>query len=246
MIAQIRSETYKLLTTRTNAGVLVTMVGLVTLAVLLHAFGLPLDQLASGDQQRGLLSDVGVNLGVLFAALLGALAITAEYRTGTIRPVLLITPRRARVVAAKALVALAAGAATGLLAGVTAVVAGIAGMSSRGLTVEVSSGEVTRLVIGAAGGGALWAVIGLGAGALTRSQVPTVVGLFVWLLFIEQVLLDFPDAHRFVPGALAQSLAGSTRDGVLASALLAAVLLVGYAAAAAVAGLAATARRDVG
>ena len=246
MITQIRSESYKLVTTRTNAGVLAAMVGLITLAVMLHAFGLPVDRLATATEQRGVLTDVGINLGILFSALLGALSITAELRTGTIRPTLLVTPRRGRVVAAKTAVVLAAGCLTGLLATATASAAGTAGLAIRGVNVAVTAGDITRLLVGGVAAGALWAVIGLGVGALTRAQVPTVVGLFTWLMFVENVLGgDFPSAHRFVPGSLAQSLAGSTRDGVLTSAALAAVLLVVYAAAAALAGLAATLRRDV-
>ena len=246
MTAQLRSETYKLLTTRTSYAVLATMAGLTTLAVLLHVFGLPVDQLTTQADQRGVLTDVGINLGILFSALLGALSITAEFRTGTIRPTLLLNPRRGRVMAAKTVVALAAGALTGLLATATASAAGVVGLTLRGITVTVDAGDVLRLVAGGTAAGALWAVIGLGAGALTRAQVPTLVGLFVWVLFVENLLAgDFPGTHRFVPGALAQSLAGSTRDGVLTSAMLAAVLLVGYAAAAALAGLAATLRRDV-
>jgi len=44
------------------------------------------------------------------------------------------------------------------------------------------------LIVGAAAASALWAAIGLGAGAIVRSQVPTVVGLFVWVLFVENIL----------------------------------------------------------
>jgi ABC-2 type transport system permease protein len=66
------------------------------------------------------------------------------------------------------------------------------------------------------------------------------------VLFVENVLGgDFPSAHRFVPGALAQALGGQVRDGILTSAALAAVLLAGYAAFAALAGISATRRRDV-
>jgi ABC-2 type transport system permease protein len=246
VIAQLRSESHKLLTTRTNAGVLAALVGLISLAMILHTFGLPLDMLASGAEQRGVITDVGINLGILFSGLLGALAITAEFRTGTIRPTLLLTPRRSRVVAAKTVVALVAGGLTGLLATTVAVAVGTGGFAIRGIDVALTAGDISRIVGGGVAAGALWAVIGLGLGALARAQVPTVVGLSVWLLFVENLLGgDFTSARRFVPGSLAQSLAGSTRDGVLTSAALAAVLLVGYAAAAALTGLAATMRRDV-
>jgi hypothetical protein len=67
-----------------------------------------------------------------------------------------------------------------------------------------------------------------------------------WILFVENVLAgDVPTAHKYVPGALAQTLAGSTRDAVLTSAPIAAALLLAYAATAAILASTALARRDV-
>jgi len=97
MKAQLRSELYKLRSTWTVASVVAAMLALVTLAVLLHGFGLSASRLTSLPDQRGVFTDVGVNLGALFAGLLGALSITGEIRSGTIRPTLLVTPRRGLV-----------------------------------------------------------------------------------------------------------------------------------------------------
>jgi ABC-2 type transport system permease protein len=246
MIAQLRCEAYKWATTRTNIGVLASMVALVTVAILVHAFGLPVERLGTGEQQLAILIDVGANLGALFSALLGALSITSEFRTGTIRPTLLARPRRPVVLAAKVACSLAAGAVAGVLAAATAAAVGYVGLYARGLSVALSASDLGRLVVGGLGGGALWAVIGLGVATIVRAQVPTVVGLLVWLLFVENLLAgDLPTAHKYVPGGLAQTLAGSARDAVLSSAPLAAALLVAYAAGAAVLGAAALSRRDV-
>jgi ABC-type transport system involved in multi-copper enzyme maturation permease subunit len=246
MIRTIRGEAYKLVTTRTTVSVVAAMIALISLAVLLHAFGLPRADLRTEAQQRGILTDVGVNLAILFAALLGALSITSEFRTGTIRPTFLLTPRRAQVIAGKTVCVFAAGAVIALLAAGTAAVTGSLGLAIRGVSVQVTAGDATRLLVGATTAGALWAAIGLGVGAVLRAQVPSTVGLFAWLLFVEQVLAgDVPRAHRFVPGGLAQALAGPNRDSVLSSATLAAVLLLAYTAATVLAGLTATRRRDV-
>jgi ABC-type transport system involved in multi-copper enzyme maturation permease subunit len=246
MIAQLRSEVYKWATTRANIGILAGMVALISAAILVHAFGLPVADLVTGEQQRNILVDVGTNLGALFSALLGALLITSEFRTGTIRPTLLSQPRRAVVVSAKVVWSLAAGAIAGMLAAGTAAGVAVVGLAARGVSVDVTGADVSQLVVGGLVAGALWAGIGLGVGTIVRAQVPTVVGLFVWLLFVENLLAgDLPTAHKYVPGALAQSVAGSTRDAVLASAPLAAVLLIAYAAAAAILGATALARRDV-
>src|SRR5260370_16673276 len=116
MTAQLRSELYKLRSTWTAASVVAAMLALVTLAVLLHALSLSASRLTSGPDQRGVFTDVGMNLGALFAGLLGALSITGEIRTGTIRPTLLVTPRRGLVIAPKAVTVLAAGFAVGVIA----------------------------------------------------------------------------------------------------------------------------------
>src|SRR5262245_11248101 len=156
MIAQLRSETYKWVTTRTTISVLAGMVALIAAAILVHAYGLPVARLDTGEQQRGILIDVGVNLGALFSALLGVLSITSEFRTGTIRPTLLARPRRGLVLAAKVLCSLAAGAVAGVLAAATAAAVGSLGLATRGVSVDVTVGETARLAVGGLIAGALW------------------------------------------------------------------------------------------
>lgn len=240
----LTAEAYKLGTTRSNAGIAVGMIGLIALAVLVHAYGLPVAELADREGQRNVLVEVGINLGMLFAALLGALTITGEYRTGTIRPTLLVTPHRETVIAAKTATALPAGALMGLLAAATALAAGAVGFSLRDIGVELTAGDGAWLILGGATGGALWAVVGLGVGAVIRNQVPAVVALLVWLLFVENVLAELPEVHHLLPGAAARALGGLDREG-LPTPAAGALLLVGYAVVAAGVGLVATRRRDV-
>ncbi len=52
----------------------------------------------------------------LFAALIGVMAITSEFRHGTIRPTFVVTPRRSRVIVAKVLASLLMGVLFGLAA----------------------------------------------------------------------------------------------------------------------------------
>jgi hypothetical protein len=98
---------------------------------------------------------------------------------------------------------------------------------------------------GAIASAALWAPIGLGLGALLRNQVATLAGIFLWLFFVENLLIDFvPGVGRFAPGAAAAAITGLDRDTLL-SPVLGALLLALYAAATVVAGTIATLRRDV-
>jgi ABC-2 type transport system permease protein len=85
----------------------------------------------------------------------------------------------------------------------------------------------------------------VGLGALLRNQVATLVAIFLWLFFIENLLIDFvPGVGKFAPGAAAAAITGLDPDRLLAPAL-GALLLAAYAGAAAAAGTIATLRRDV-
>jgi ABC-2 type transport system permease protein len=248
MTAQLRSELLKQRTTRTNLVLLLWMVGLVVLVVLLHVLSFGVDDLSRHDNQLKI-AGLGTSIGALFASLLGALSITGEIRHGTIRPTFLATPRRTRVIAAKVVASALAGIAVGLLA--EALTAGVeaAGLGARGIHVELDSGEYAQLLAGGAAAAALFGAIGVGVGALVRNQVAAVVGLCVWLLFIEPILLgDIPSAGKFAPGASAGAIAGAIQTQIadtLVAPALGVLLLAAYAAIASAAGSIVTARRDV-
>jgi ABC-2 type transport system permease protein len=247
--ALFRAELLKERSTRTSLGLFAAMLGLVLLAVLLHGLGLPAKDLADPDVQLMILGR-GEFLGVLFAALLGAMSVTAEIRHGTIRPTFLVTPRRDRVVAAKVVVSVLSGTGFGLVAGTVATAVGTVALGARGIEPQLHRGDYLLLVAGAAAAAALWAAIGVGVGALVRNQVPTLVGICAWLLFVEGLLAGdvaggLGDVGRLLPGAAASAVSGQDPGTLLAPAV-GLVLLVGYAVAAALAGALAILRRDVG
>ena len=128
--------------------------------------------------------------------------------------------------------------AEGLMAGAATVA-----FSARGISNQLTGGDYLQLLVGGAAAAALWAMIGLGVGALVRDQVGTLVGLLAWMLLIENLVPGFvPGAGRFLPGAAGLALAGNTDKLPAAVAVL---LLVLYAAAASAVGWIATLRRDV-
>jgi ABC-type transport system involved in multi-copper enzyme maturation permease subunit len=249
MTAQLRSELLKQRTTRTNVLLLVWMVALVALVVLLHVLSFSVEDLSRHDNQLKIVG-LGTSIGALFAALLGALSITAEFRHGTIRPTLIATPRRARVIAAKVMASALAGVAVGLLAEALTAGAEAAGLAARGINIELGASEYAQLLAGGAVAAGLFAAIGVGIGAIVRNQVAAVVGLCVWLLFIEPILLgDVPAAAKFAPGASAGAISGAIQSQIadaLVTPALGVLLLAAYAAAASAAGAIATTRRDVG
>jgi ABC-2 type transport system permease protein len=245
--AQLRSELFKQRSTGTSLGLFAAMLGLVLLAVVLHGVGLPAENLRGRSEQLMVLGR-GEFLGALFAALLGALSITSEIRHGTIRPTFLVTPWRGRVVAAKLWASALIGAGFGLAASALAVGVGTAALRARGIDVQLDGGDFALLVAGSAPAAALWAAIGVGVGAVVRQQVPTVVGLSAWLLFVEGLLVGdvsgVGDVGRFAPGAAAAAITGQDPDTLLAPAI-GLVLLIVYAAVAGMAGALSTTRRDV-
>jgi ABC-2 type transport system permease protein len=244
MSAQLRSELLKQRTTPTTLGLFAGMLGLVALAVVLHSVGFPAEELALRDNQLMILGR-GEFIGALFAALLGAMSITAEIRHGTIRPTFLVTPWRGRVVAAKVWVSALVGAGFGLAASALAAGVGTAMLGARGVGVELDGGDYALLIAGGTAASALWAAIGVGIGAVVRDQVPTLIGITAWLLFVEGLFGEnLTDVSKFAPGTLGMAISGQEPDTLLAPAI-SLLLLALYAVAAAAAGRIATTRRDV-
>jgi len=247
-MAQLRAELLKQRSTRTGLGLFATMLGLVVLAVFLHGFGLSAEDLAGTDVQL-MVFGRGEFLAAIFAALLGAMSFTAEIRHGTIRSTFLVTPRRGRVVAAKVAASMLIGTGFGLVAGAAAVGAGAAALRARGIDVQLDGGDYMLLVLGSAVAAALLAAVGVGVGALVRYQVPTLIGICAWLLFVEGLLVGdvggLGDVGRFLPGAAAAAISGQG-PGTLLAPETGVVLLAFYAAATALTGALATSRRDVG
>jgi len=239
---QLRAELLKQRSTQTTLFLFLAMFGLVALAVALHVLALGASNLSTRSDQLSVF-EVGTKVGMIFAGLVGAMAITAEIRHGTIRPTFLVTPRRGPVLAAKLAVGALAGIVFGLLAeGLMAGAASVA-FAARGIDDQLTGGDYVQLLLGGAAAAAFWAMIGLGVGAIVRDQVGTLIGLLAWMLLIENLVAGFvPGAGRFLPGAAGLALAGNTDKLPAAVGVL---LLVLYAAAASAVGWIATLRRDV-
>jgi hypothetical protein len=242
MRGQLRSELLKQRSTQATLFFCLALAGLVALAVALHVLALDKTRLATNAHQLEVFQ-VGTRAGMLFAALAGALAITSEIRFGTIRPTFLVEPRRSPVLAAKLAVGALTGLVYGLLAeGLMATFAAI-GFSLRGIPNQLTGSDYTRILLGGAAAAALWAILGVGVGALVRNQVATLVGLCAWMFLVESVSEGFvPNAAKLMPGGAGLSLAGNEHKLSLG---LAALLLITYTAAAAAAGWVTTLRRDV-
>jgi ABC-2 type transport system permease protein len=243
VIAQVRAELLKVRSTRTTVGLLLGMVALILLFVLLTGLLSSVDSLSTVEDQRQLLG-IGA-LAAVFSALAGVLLVTSEYRYGTIRPTILFTPRRGRVLAAKVLAATLAGIVFGAVGEGLGWGLGYAILSGRGIAFVLNGGDVVQLVLGALAGIALWGAMGAGLATTLRNQVGGVITLLAWGFVVSPLLFGLvPSLGRFMPSYAQDSLVGLTTRHLLAPAA-GGVVLVAWAVLLAAAGLAVTARRDV-
>ena len=242
MLDQLLSELRKMRSTRTNLGLLAGMIALILLTVLVNGLAAGID-LHTHDNQHALLS-VGTS-GALFAALIGVMAITSEFRHGTIRPTFVITPHRGRVIAAKVIASLLMGITFGAIAIALSFGIGYAILAGKGIDFALDTNHVLLLVLGSLGMAALWAALGVGIGAVVKNQVLAVVGLILWVMLVDTLLRGLvPSVGRFTPTAVSGSLTAGVEDYLLTP-LAGGLLLLAYTAAFVAAGAVVVARRDV-
>jgi ABC-2 type transport system permease protein len=250
MIRLVRAEWTKLFTTRVWIGLLVGACVLAGgFAALLTGFagnpesGIP----AIGTpqfEQLALAQATGSN--VLFL-ILGIIGMTQEYRHRTATPTFLTAPRRWKVVVAKliAYALVAVPFAIVVLAVNYLVVAVYAG--ARGAAPSLTAANLEVL---ATSGLALviYALIGVGFGALLRNQVGAIVGGLVYLFVIEPVIRSIPatsGAYKWMPGGGLEAMTATFDGPDLLGAWQGGLLLVGYGLLAALLGTLLAVRRDV-
>jgi ABC-type transport system involved in multi-copper enzyme maturation permease subunit len=127
---------------------------------------------------------IGVFAGLIAVIVVAVMFITAEYRRGLIRTTLAASPRRGRVLAAKALVAGAATFAVGLIAAIIAVLGGVAIVHSQfGYVFPVTPLTWVRVVVGTALLLAVAAALAVAVGTITRrAAVAVTVGIVALVL----------------------------------------------------------------
>jgi ABC-type transport system involved in multi-copper enzyme maturation permease subunit len=123
---------------------------------------------------------VGTFAGLVLVVVVGTLFVTAEYRRGLIRTTLAASPRRGRVLAAKATVLGAVTFVTGLAAAAAVVTLGQPVLRASGAYVHPASTLTeVRLVVGTGALLAVAAVLALAVGALLRRSAAAVAAAVV-------------------------------------------------------------------
>jgi len=146
----------------------------------------------SGDIGRAAFADdvvfdslQNVVVGLLVVVAVSVLFVTSEYRRGMIRTTFAASPRRSRVLAAKAVVLAAAAFAVGMAAAVGVVL--IADPPGSRPDPSLTDATVLRAVVGTGLLSALVALLALGAGTLLRRSAGAITGV-VLLLVLPQVV----------------------------------------------------------
>jgi ABC-type transport system involved in multi-copper enzyme maturation permease subunit len=135
----------------------------------------------------------GSVVGLLAVIALGALFITAEYRRGLIRTTFAASPRRGRVLAAKAIVIGSVTFVAGLVGTAVAMLIAERKLHSGGWVSSVypvwalTSGHGLQIVVGTAGLLAIAAILALSAGAVLRRSAAAITAV-VALLIIPVIL----------------------------------------------------------
>jgi ABC-type transport system involved in multi-copper enzyme maturation permease subunit len=138
---------------------------------------------------------IGVFAGLIAIAVVGAMFMTAEYRRGLIRVTFAATPRRGRVLAAKAIVIAAVTFAAGLVSATVVVTFGQRVLRDHGVYVWPTTALTdVRVIVGTAAALAVAAVIALAIATVVRRSavaVATVIVVIVlpYLLTVTTPLL---------------------------------------------------------
>lgn len=206
----IRVELLKLHTIRATYGLAVTGAMITGLFASLEATraGRRVAPIWTAQGLQTVSTATGV--AMILAAVLGVLLASGEYRHTSATLTYLATPRRARVLTAKALAAALAGFAYGILAAVVATGTALVFIAAHHYHVTLGAGTLIAHVAGAGLGGALLAALGVAVGSLVRAQVPAVVGLLVWCLVVESILGGTVTVLRpYLPYTVATTLGGT-------------------------------------
>lgn len=215
MIRLIHVELMKLRTTRLTYGLLGAAAALTAVFAGLEASRAGSAAVAPLSTTAGLDAvSTGSVWALLFAAVLGVTVSSGEFRHATITATYLVAPRRDRVLAAKCMAAACAGSVFGLAGWLIATGIGLGIAASDGY--PIATGDAT-LAIYAAGhvlAAALLAAIGVGIGALVRSQLAAVIGVFGWAVVVESLVGGlYHSVQPYLPYTAATTLSGSVLSG---------------------------------
>jgi ABC-2 type transport system permease protein len=249
MVGLIRTELLKLRTTRTVSWMLLGMLGFATLSVtgILASTGRVEGTYELGTPE-GLRTVINASsVGWVFVLVLGILAVTGEYRYGTITQTFLVTPDRGAVVTAKLIAYALCGLAFAVVAALVTLAIALPWLASKGIEVSLFDRDVGLVLLGVLLATSLYGSLGVGVGALIRNQVAAVVITLAWGFVVEGLLITLaPEIGKWLPGGAAAALTRRVnQSGELLPMWAGGLLFAAYAIAFAAVGSRFVVRRDV-
>jgi len=182
MIGVLRSELFKLLTTRATKIVVISSVALPAIIFSLTS----MFAFSNGEVGDSLASMVG-NFAPLTGLLLGVVGVlcsTQEYSQGTIRITLVATPNRLKVFIAKLLTTLVVSIASSLLMLLLCLVPSQLVLSSRNIDYVTISTDI-RILFSVVILSAFLSVLGLSLGLVFKSSPGAISALLIWPTILE-------------------------------------------------------------
>jgi ABC-type transport system involved in multi-copper enzyme maturation permease subunit len=249
MIRLVRAELTKLTTTRLIYGLTAAMAAFAVLTVAANSLDRQGAPPLSTDNFPTLVA-APVTLLSGAALLLGILGMAGEFRHQTVTHTFLVSPDRGRVVTAKLVAYPLAGIALTLTILVFTAAVATGWLAANGITPSLLDARHGRalgqVLLGAVLAAGLCGLVGVGVAALVRNQVAALVGVAVWVLLIEGLLMSLlhaPSLGKWLPSAAAAAL--TNPGGAQLSRLAGTLLLAGYGLALALAGTRLVVRRDI-
>jgi hypothetical protein len=182
MIGVLKSELFKLRTTRATKIVVICSVALPAIIFgLTSAFAF-----TNGEVGDSLVSMVG-NFAPLTGLLLGVVGVlcsTQEYSQGTIRITLVATPNRLKVFTAKLLTTLVVSVASALLMLLLCLLPSQVILSTRNVTFELIGSDI-RVLFSAVILSAFLSILGLSLGLIFKSSPGAISALLLWPTILE-------------------------------------------------------------
>lgn len=200
-----------------------------------------------------------ISITIFIPAVFGTAAVTGEYRHRTITPTFLAVPRRWRILVAKLITFGLGGIGYGAVSSGVAVTGLLVASWLHRTPLGIGAGDLAGFMVRVMLTSAIYTLIGVAVGALIRSQILAVLAVLGYFYLLEMLLMIIPGVNAlypFLPGGATSALIGFSylTDELgaqlgWATTLLppvgAALVLLGYAAAAAIAAVALPLRRDV-
>lgn len=225
MTDTLRAETRKAATTSTIWWLLLAAMVIVALGTYLS--------IALGDAEgQALLTEDALRIaahgasgGSILMAVAGAVGVAGEWRTGQASQTFMGTPRRERVLAAKAVVYAVIGLVYGAIASGVALAIAWVVYRSEGVAFPFGDSVVWISLAGVIAAAVLLGLLGVGIGAVIRNQVLAVVVTLVWFFVLEPIVGSASSAvGRWFPGSASTALAGFPGDDQLSAGVAAAVV----------------------